>query len=256
MLDDFTPIIHRLAGRTIRIWAIADVHIGAREADIKGFKKFLEEKVTPDPDAFIVICGDLINNGLRSSTCPTNIYHETMSPRSQIEYAVKLLEPVADKILGCVGGNHEHRSVKAVDYDPLFQIMTLLGKPELYRSNFAFVRVALENGNTRDNYALMLVHGKTMNKQKWFSYSIEGIDAIIGGHLHQGNVAKNGKLVFTTSNNVKIRPFVNMTATSWLKFGGYAARELMMPSATSDPQCLVLEFANTNSRKGRISVSW
>lgn len=31
MLDDFTPIIHQLDGRTIKVWAVADVHIGAKE---------------------------------------------------------------------------------------------------------------------------------------------------------------------------------------------------------------------------------
>ena len=41
MLDDFTPIIHELPGRTIKVWAVADVHIGARECDMDGFKRFL-----------------------------------------------------------------------------------------------------------------------------------------------------------------------------------------------------------------------
>lgn len=53
MIDDFTPIINRLEGRTIRVWPIADVHIGARECDMDGFAKFLK-RVEADDDSYIV----------------------------------------------------------------------------------------------------------------------------------------------------------------------------------------------------------
>ena len=42
MIDDFVPIIHKLDGRDIRIYPIADVHIGAREAALGEFEKFIE----------------------------------------------------------------------------------------------------------------------------------------------------------------------------------------------------------------------
>ena len=39
-------------------------------------------------------------------------------------------------------------------------------------------------------------------------------------------------------------------------FGGYAARSCFKPTATSDPQALLLEYTGTNNRKGQISVVW
>lgn len=92
MLDDFTPIIHTLPGRTIRCWAVSDVHIGAREADIDGFSAFLR-KIQADDDSYLVICGDVINNGIKDSV--TNVYQETMPPNEQVSLAAELLEPVA-----------------------------------------------------------------------------------------------------------------------------------------------------------------
>ena len=253
MLDDFTPVLHKLPGRTIKVWAVADVHIGAKEADVDGFERFLRG-IERSQDDYLVLCGDVLNNGIRDSV--TNVYEETMPPHAQVETAARLLEPVADKILGCVGGNHERRSVKAVDMDPMFQVMTLIRKPELYRPNLCFVRVTLAKGNTKDQYALLLVHGKTANKKRWFDLAVEGVDAIIGAHLHDGNVSKPTKLIFTTQNRVVVKPFVSLTATSWLNYGGYAAAGLLLPKATSDPQCLVLEFSNSNNRSGNIRVSW
>lgn len=256
MISDFTPIVHKLDGRTIRVWAVADVHIGARECDLDGFKKFIK-RIAEDKDSYLVICGDLLNNGLRSPNCPTDIYDETMPPHAQIETAVEILTPVKDKILGCVGGNHEHRSRKMADLSPLYAVMLMLGKGELYRDNFAFVRVNLERGKTKDHYALLLVHGASNAKRNKFDLSaIEGVDAIISGHTHDGLVEKPARLVFTKSNNVVVKPLVSLTATSWLDYGGYAAAALYQPKSTSDPQCLELEFTGSNDRPGSIHVRW
>lgn len=253
MLSDFTPIVHRLDGRTIKVWAVADVHIGARECDLDGFEKFIK-KVASEDDSYIVLCGDLISNGIKDSL--TNVYDEVIPPQSQVDLAVELLRPISGKILGCVSGNHERRSKKHVDINPMGYICSLLRIPEIYRENMAFVRINLVRGKTKDHYALLLVHGKTLNKQKQLSYAIEGVDAIVGAHLHQGQVQKNARLVLSQSNVVTIRPIVNLTATSWLQYGGYAARSLLLPSATSDPQALQLEFTGSNKTRGQIRVVW
>lgn len=256
MLSDFTPIVHKLDGRTIKVWAVADVHIGAAECDLDGFRAFLKG-IEKDPDAYVVLCGDLCNNGLRSSSCPTDIYSETMPPSAQVELAAELLEPIKDKILGCVSGNHEHRTKKSTDIDLTAVIMSILRKPELYRQNMAFVRINLERGKTKDHYALLLVHGASANKRKQFDQgAIEGVDAIVGGHVHCGNIGKNTRLVLTQQNTVQVKNIVSLTATSWLDYGGYAARALYMPKATSNPQYLELEFTGTNAREGNIRVIW
>ena len=253
MISDFVPIVHTLGGRTVRVWAVADVHLGSRECDVDGFRAFIA-KAAKDPDAYIVLCGDMVNNGVKDSL--TNVYEEVMMPSAQIEKAVELLEPVKDRILGAVGGNHESRSRKAVDLDPMYAIMLMLGKGELYRTNFAMLRINLERGKTKDHYALMLVHGKTENKKRQFAYAVEGVDAIVSGHTHNGIVEKPARLCFTTQNNIVVKPLVSLTATSWLGYGGYGAAGLYRPASTSDPQCLELEFTGSNDRKGRICVRW
>lgn len=253
MHSDFDPIIHRLDGRTIRVWAVADVHIGARECDLGGFSRFLQ-KIAGNPDDYLVLCGDIVNNATKDSL--SNVYEETMPPSCQIEKAVELLAPVKDKILGAVGGNHEARSRKAVDFDPMYTIMCMLGINHLYRTNFAFIRIILENGNTKQRYSMMLVHGKTENKKRQFAYSVEGVDAIISGHTHNGIVEKPARLVFTSRNNVIVKPLVSLTATSWLSYGGYAAAALYRPAATSSPQRLELEYVASNDREGRMRVVW
>ena len=254
MIDDFTPIVHRLRGRPVKIWAVADVHIGARECDLDGFCAFLN-RIERDEDSYLVIVGDVLNNGTRDSL--TNVYEETMPPSAQVELAAELLEPVKGRILGAVGGNHEQRSARAVDLDPLFQVFSILRIPEVYRQNFAFVRIVLERGNTTDHYALYLTHGKSANKQRRFAQSaVEGVDAVIAGHTHNGSVEKHARLVLSNRNAISIKPLISMTATSWLNYGGYSARGQFIPSATSDPQALLLGWTGSNNKDGSIQVIW
>ena len=253
MLDDFTPIMHDLPGRTIKVYPVADVHIGAREADVDGFSQFLK-RISQDDDSYLAICGDILNNGLKDSM--TNVYEETMPPSEQVKLAAELLKPVADKILGCVSGNHELRSKRMADYDPLASVMTLIDKPELYRPNMAFVRVRMREKGSQETYTLLLVHGKTANKKKQFQYAVEGVDAVISGHTHDGIVEKPARLVFTQKGIIRVKHIVSVTATSWLNYGGYAASGLMLPKATGDPQCLVLEFTRGNRKDGHIRVAW
>lgn len=253
MLDDFTPIIHELPGRTAKLYAIADVHLGSPECELDEFVQFLA-KIRREPDSYICIVGDLLNNATRSSV--SNVYHETMPPSVQVDFAAELLAPVAGKILGAVGGNHERRSRKEVDLDPLYEVMCLLRKPELYRPNMAFVRLRLTNGKAKDTYGIMLTHGKSLAKRNKFVSIVEGIDAAIVAHTHTPDVLMPSRIRFTVKNNVEVHEVVSLTACSWLKPGGYSLSGMYPPHATSRPQCLELEFVNSNDIQGRIRVIW
>lgn len=253
MLDDFTPIIRELPGRTAKLYAIADVHLGSPECELDEFIQFLA-KIKREPDSYICIVGDLLNNATRSSV--SDVYQETMPPSIQVEYAAQLLAPIADKIIACVGGNHERRSRKEVDLDPLYEVMCLLRKPELYRPNMAFVRVRLTSGNVRDQYGIMMTHGKSLAKRNKFVSIVEGIDAAIVAHTHTPDVLMPSRIRFTHRNSVVVHDVVSLTACSWLKAGGYSLSGLYPPQATSRPQCLELEYTGSNNTFGRIRVIW
>lgn len=250
MLPDFEIITHKFPDREdITLFAVADVHLGAKECMEEEFQQFVKA-VKETPSTYLVLAGDLINNATKSSV--SNCFEDRYRPSEQKKMMAKLLEPVADRVLCGVPGNHEARSGKDVDDCPLYDIMCKLDIEHLYRENLAIVRIQMGNnrvnGQQNPTYVLAVCHGSgggiytggSVNRNERFGYAFDGVDAIITGHTHKPVVSAPGKIkVDTRTNTVSIVPFKCITATSWLDYGGYAARKMLLP-ATHTLQTMTL----------------
>lgn len=247
MVPDFELITHRFPDRKdITIIPISDVHLGARECMEQEFIKFIDS-VKDNPNVYLILGGDLINNSTRSSV--SNIFEETMRPADQKKMMAKILEPVRDKILCSVTGNHERRSGKDADDDPAYDIMCKLDIEDRHRENMAFLKVQFgdrdkKNGVTmkgeyRPSYVLVVTHGAgggrltsgAVLQGERFGYAVDGMDALVVGHTHKPFTAASGKVVIDPRNNkVTIKPFRVISMTSWLEYGGYAMQKMLLPS--------------------------
>lgn len=242
MLNDFEIITKRFTGNEdITIVPISDVHLGAREHMQKAWEEFCNG-VLAEPNTYIVLGGDLINNATRTSV--SNIFEETMRPAEQKRVMAKMLEPLRDRILCAVSGNHERRSLKDADDDPTYDIMCKLDIEDKYRENIAFLKVQIgrqeANGMKNPTYKIAVTHGAgggiftgaAVNRNERFGYTIDGLDMLIVGHSHKAVVSQPGKLVFDCQNNrVSMKPFKVVTSTSWLEYGGYAAQKMLLPGS-------------------------
>ena len=243
MLNDFEMIIHRFPNEDITIYPISDVHLGSQECMEQEFIRFIN-MVKDTPNVYIILGGDLIDNGTRNGL--TNVFRATMPPSQQKREMANILAPVRDKILCAVSGNHERRSGKDVDDDPTYDILCKLDKEEVYRENMAFLK--LQFGNVEGNgirnptYTLVVTHGAgggqltsgAVLRGERFAYAVDGMDALIIGHTHKPYITNPGKIVIDKSNNiVSIKPFKVINMTSWLKYGDYAAQKMLLPSTHS-----------------------
>ena len=240
-LPDFELIQHQFAeNKDITIIPIADVHLGATGQMEEEWMSFLK-MVETTPNVFLTLGGDLLNNGLKSSV--TNVYRERYMPSDAKKMMAKMLEPVRDRILCAVSGNHERRSMRESDDDPTYDIMAKLGLENLYRENIAFVKVQIGdvkgNGYYNPTYVLVVTHGAgggiltggAVNRGERFGYVIDGMDALIVGHTHKPFTTQPGKIKIDTHNNkVSVKPFKVICSTSWLEYGGYAAAAMMYPA--------------------------
>lgn len=255
MISDFVAIKHHLDGRDIRVYALADCHIGAKECAIDKLRSFLN-KVLADPDAYVVIAGDVLDNGIKSSV--TNVYEEVLTPNQQLELAIELFTPLAEagKILAITDGNHENRTSREVGVDLLYTMACVLRCQDVYRKNMAFVRIELSRGNIKHWYTILVTHGKSKNKTKQFGYALEGVDALITGHTHEGIAQKNGRLCVSPNGIVSVKTLVNLTTESFLEYGGYGASAMYLPTENCNPAHLLLEWSNTMRHNGTIKVVW
>lgn len=248
MLPDFEMIQHSfLGGHDITIIPVFDVHLGSQECMEQEFIQFIQ-RVAETPNTYLVLGGDLIDNGTKSGL--TNVFRATMYPSQQKKEMAKILEPVKDRILCILPGNHERRSGKDADDDPCYDIAAKLDIEHLYRENIAFVKIQLgvqeyESGlrtksECRPTYVLAVTHGSgggiltgaSVNKGERFGYVIDGMDALIVGHTHKPFSTQPGKIYIDKRNNqISVKPFKVICATSWLKYGGYAAQKMLLPAS-------------------------
>lgn len=250
MPRDFDMIVHKFpVNNDLHLHFIADVHLGAQEHMTREWENFCST-ILDDPNAYIILGGDLINNATRNSV--SNVFDETMRPREQKRVMAEMLQPLRERILCAVPGNHEGRSGKDADDDPMYDILCKLDLEELWRENIAFVKVQIgppeKDGKKNPTYMLVVMHGAgggiytgaAVNRNERFGYVLDGADALLVGHSHKPFVTQPGKIYIDKYNNqVSIKPFKVITATSWLNYGGYAAKKMLLP-ASHAPQVITL----------------
>lgn len=266
MENDFTLIVHQF-DQNITIYPIGDVHLGSLEHNELEWERFIE-KVSSEPNSYIILVGDLINNATRSSV--SNVFDDTLRPREQKKRMIQYLKPIKDKILCAVSGNHERRSGKDADNDPMYDIMCKLDLEHLYRQNIAFMKIQTgkkykdEIGNrSHIAYTFAVTHGNgggiytgaAVNRNERFAYTIDGLDCLIVGHTHKGTVSKPSKIVIDPRNNcITLKEMTVVSSQSWMSYGGYAVQKMLLPSScakSEHAQKLIL-----NSKKKDITVNW
>jgi len=241
MISDMIPVVREFPDRhDIRLYAVSDLHVGAAEWQEQAWTHF-RQSILGDPHAYVIIAGDMMNNGIKSSV--TNVYEEKMRPREQKARLVEELTPLRDRIVCGVPGNHCQRSAKEVDDDPLYDVFCKLDLEDIYRENGAFCLVRMgkkaADGERNPTYRVAALHGSGggalmgayVNKTDRFGMAIDGLDLLVVGHSHKPITWPSGKLVFDPQNNrITIKPFRVVVSTSWLDYAGYALRKMLTPT--------------------------
>ena len=119
----------KVTEETIQIIPISDIHIGDKQLNIKMLKSIIQY-IKDTPNAYTIINGDLLDMALKTSK--SDVYGQAVSPTEQVLAATELLEPIKDKILLIVRGNHEYRNDKDTGSNPLYALCASLGKLDNY----------------------------------------------------------------------------------------------------------------------------
>lgn len=262
MHSDLDLIKHEF-DREIKIIPISDVHLGALEHDKAAWLQFCKT-VEKEENTYLMLNGDLINNSIRTSVA--NPFDEVLRPREQKQRMVEHLTPLKGKILCLVSGNHERRSMKDSDVDITYDIASKLDIEDVYRENIAFLKIKIGKRSNADKsacaYSFAVTHGAgggiytgaAVNRNERFGGIVDGLDCMIVGHTHKGAITRPSKIVFDMKNEkVTMKDFLVVSSPSWLNYGGYAMQKMLLPSAASIPQKLLL---NGVQNRKKIEVIW
>jgi hypothetical protein len=166
----------------------------------------------------------------------------------QLQQCVALFEPIKDKILAVLPGNHEQRIWRSDGIDITQLMCNQLGIPDKYSSTTAllFVRFgkSKDNGHGRRQwYTIYVTHGSGGGRKEGGKINrladLAGIvdaDIYVMGHTHLPAIIKEGFYRVSGPNSSAAlvdKLFVNTSAS--LNYGGYGDAQGFKPASLSAP---------------------
>lgn len=229
----------------IEIHPMSDLHIGDSQCD---YKLILEriEYIKNTPNAYCILDGDLMDTAIASSIGDT--YAATHQPMEQLKHCVKIFEPIKNKILAVLPGNHENRVYKSDGLDTTELMCAQLGIIERYSPTTALLFIRFgdsgsHNHNRKIRYTAYVTHGSGGGRREGGKVnrladlaSIVDADIYIHGHTHLPLVFKESFYRVCEGNSsvaLVDKLFVNTAAC--LNYGGYGDRQGYKPSSKNSP---------------------
>ena len=229
----------------IEIHPMADLHIGDNMCDFKSIMERIAY-IKNTPNAYCILDGDLMDTAIASSIGDT--YGANLQPMEQLKQCVKIFEPIKDKILAVLPGNHENRVYKSDGVDLTEIMCSQLGIPEKYSPTTAllFIRFGRQMGKNHNRpqfYTAYVTHGSGGGRKEGGKVnrladlaSIVDADIYIHAHTHLPLVFKESFFRVSGSNSsvaLVDKLFVNTAAS--LNYGGYGDKAGFKPASKRSP---------------------
>lgn len=229
---------------SIELHPMSDLHIGDSLCDYKSILERIEH-IKNTPNAYCILDGDLMDTAIASSIGDT--YGANLQPMEQLSHCVKLFEPIKDKILAVLCGNHEQRVYRQDGLDTTLLMCNQLGITERYSPTTALLFVRF--GKTEKNhgrpqlYTIYVTHGSGGGRKEGGKVnrladlaSIVDADIYITGHTHLPLVFKEAYYRTSCQNSsvaLVDKLFVNTAAS--LDYGGYGDKQGFKPASKKSP---------------------
>lgn len=233
----------------IELHPLSDWHIGDANHDAFHTEAILKH-IRETPNAYCILGGDMMDTAIANSVGDT--YGAKMQPMEQLKLCVKLFEPIKDKILCIVPGNHENRVYKYDGIDMTAMMASQLGLAGRYSTTAAllFIRFG-ENKKDKHKrktvYTVYTSHGSGGGKRVGGKINrledmanIVDADIYIMGHVHQPAIIRNSFYRVSAANSSVMcvdRLFVNTAAA--LDYGGYGEAQGFRPASKENPVILL-----------------
>lgn len=229
----------------IELHPMADLHIGDSQCDFKLIMDRIEY-IKNTPNAYCILDGDLMDTAIASSIGDT--YAANLQPMEQLKQCVKIFDPIKDKILAVLPGNHENRIYKTDGIDITEIMCSQLGIPERYSPTTALLFIRFGERKTGHHkrpqlYTAYITHGSGGGRKEGGKVnrladlaSIVDADIYIHGHTHLPIAFKESFFRVSGANSsvaLVDKLFINIGAS--LGYGGYGDKAGFKPASKRSP---------------------
>lgn len=227
----------------IELHPMSDLHIGDSECDYKSILDKIEY-IKNTVNAYCILDGDLMDTAIASSIGDT--YAANLQPMEQLKHCVKIFEPIKDKILVVLPGNHENRVYKSDGIDITEVMCNQLGISDRYSPTTAllFIRFGEQRQHKRPQlYTVYVTHGSGGGRREGGKVnkladlaSIVDADIFIHGHTHLPLAFRESFFRVSGANSsvaLVDKLFVNTAAS--LNYGGYGDKQGYKPASKESP---------------------
>lgn len=243
-----TIIKHTLPDyKEISILPLADLHMGDINCDFKRVMEWIDY-VKNTPGAFCILNGDLMDVAIMGSIASKSVYVSSLNPMEQLQQCIAIFEPIKDKILAVLPGNHELRLMN--DGLDLTEIMcSQLGIVDRFApaSVLLFIRVGRDTDHSHRQrpvlYTVFCSHGRGGGRKEGGKLqrlvdlsAIVDADIYIHSHTHLPIIAKTSYYRVSGANSTVSKVdklFVN--TSSALEYGGYGEFQNYKPNSLDTP---------------------
>lgn len=231
--------------KLIEIHPMADLHLGDIHSDFKAIMEKIEHIKNTD-NAYCILDGDLMDAAIATSIGDT--YGASLQPMEQLKQCVKIFEPIKDKILAVLPGNHEGRIYKTDGIDITEVMCSQLGIADRYSPTTAllFIRLGKQSAKRQGRpfrYTAYVTHGSGGGRKEGGKVnrladlaSIVDADIYIHAHTHLPLIFRESFFRTNESNSSVAeveKLFVNTAAS--LRYGGYGDKQGFKPASRKSP---------------------
>jgi predicted phosphodiesterase len=233
------------SAEVIEIHPMADLHLGDIHSDFKAIMEKIEHIKNTD-NAYCILDGDLMDAAIASSIGDT--YGASLQPMEQLQQCVKIFEPIKDKILAVLPGNHEGRIYKTDGLDITEIMCSQLGIASRYSPTTALLFIRFGKQNMKQHgrpflYTAYVTHGSGGGRKEGGKVnrladlaSIVDADIYIHAHTHLPLVFRESFFRVSGGNSSVAEAeklFVNTAAS--LRYGGYGDKQGYKPASRKSP---------------------
>lgn len=229
---------------------IGDIHLGVENVDLvklSGYINWAKQNL-----AYIFLMGDLFD--VATLTSKTSPFTQKYSLNEAIRIAKEIFEPMKDKIIGAITGNHELRLERKAGFNVMEGFCNLMGIEYCGYSAVLRFRIGKFTRKNREpspriEYIFYCHHstgggatiGGKLNRAEKLRYIFEGADAYIIGHNHAKGLGEINVGYLSKSGNGKAR--INYKRICYVDSGSfykydnsYAEQHMLPPSDTGCPR--------------------